>query len=161
VLTVAIAILAVGATMIYLFERGSNPSIDSPGDAVWWAIVTATTVGYGDISPTTWGGRAVAVVLMFVGIGVIGLFTGNVAGFFIEQEANPPSDVEARLARIEAQLALLIERHGTTAAAVMAVTLPVTPGSTLNRRQRLMPPGASSSRAGICPLTCSESAGLS
>lgn len=130
VLTVAIAILAVGATMIYLFERGSNPSIDSPGDAVWWAIVTATTVGYGDISPTTWGGRAVAVVLMFVGIGVIGLFTGNVAGFFIEQEANPPSDVEARLARIEAQLALLIERHGTTAAAVdvAAGSAPNTPG---------------------------------
>ena len=110
VLTVAFAVLVIGASLVYVFERGTNPFIDSPGDALWWAVVTATTVGYGDISPTTWGGRAVAVMLMFVGIGVIGLFTGSVAGFFVEQEAAPPSDVEARLARIEAQLELLLAR---------------------------------------------------
>ncbi len=111
VLVVAAAVMVVGAVLVYIFERDTNASIDSPGDAVWWAIVTATTVGYGDISPATWGGRVVAVVLMFVGIGVIGLFTGSVAGYFVEQETAPVSDVDARLARIEAQLAQLLDRH--------------------------------------------------
>jgi voltage-gated potassium channel len=53
------------------------------GDAIWWAFVTATTVGYGDISPTTTEGRFVAAFLMLTGIGFIGLLTGTVATFFL------------------------------------------------------------------------------
>ncbi|MBA4495672.1 potassium channel family protein [Paenactinomyces guangxiensis] len=53
-------------------------------DAVWWAVVTTTTVGYGDISPVTLGGRVIATILMFTGIGLIGSVTASVATHFIE-----------------------------------------------------------------------------
>jgi voltage-gated potassium channel len=53
------------------------------GDALWWSFVTTTTVGYGDISPATVGGRIVAVVLMLVGIGFLGMFTASVATYFL------------------------------------------------------------------------------
>ena len=53
-------------------------------DALWWAIVTLTTVGFGDIAPVTLGGRLIGVVLMFFGIGVLGMFTATIAGVFVE-----------------------------------------------------------------------------
>ena len=55
-------------------------------DALWWSFVTTTTVGYGDISPTTSLGRIIAVVLMIVGIGFIGMLTGTIATFFIKNK---------------------------------------------------------------------------
>lgn len=61
-----------------------EPGIGNFGDALWWSFVTTTTVGYGDISPKTGAGRLVAVALMLLGIGFIGLFTGTVATFFVE-----------------------------------------------------------------------------
>lgn len=51
-------------------------------DAVWWCIVTCTTVGYGDISPSTAVGRVVAVVLMLFGIALIGMLTGAITTYF-------------------------------------------------------------------------------
>ena len=68
---------AFGST--YFQEGQSFP------DALWWAIVTLTTVGYGDISPSSLGGRLIGVVLMFFGIGVLGLFTATIAGVFVEK----------------------------------------------------------------------------
>lgn len=59
-----------------------EPSFDSYGDALWWAIVTMTTVGYGDLYPETTIGRIIASVLMLTGIGLIGLITGTVASIF-------------------------------------------------------------------------------
>lgn len=56
-------------------------------DSIWWSFVTATTVGYGDISPTTTGGRVIAVILMFVGIGTIGLLTGTIATYFFSVDS--------------------------------------------------------------------------
>jgi len=53
-------------------------------DAMWWSIVTMTTVGYGDISPATLGGRIVATVVMLSGIGLLALLTATIAGIFIE-----------------------------------------------------------------------------
>ena len=55
-------------------------------DAIWWAFVTASTVGYGDISPTSTAGRLVAVILMLVGIGFIGILTGNIATYFLNKQ---------------------------------------------------------------------------
>ena len=53
-------------------------------DAIWWSIVTLTTVGYGDITPVTIGGRITGIFLMLTGIGLLGLFTATIAGIFVE-----------------------------------------------------------------------------
>lgn len=55
------------------------------GDGIWWAFVTATTVGYGDISPSTTYGRMIAMVLMLVGIGLIGSLTSTLTSFFLSR----------------------------------------------------------------------------
>ena len=55
------------------------------GDALWWSFVTTTTVGYGDIAPTSVGGRLIAVFLMIVGIGFLSILTGTIATFFMNQ----------------------------------------------------------------------------
>jgi voltage-gated potassium channel len=107
----ALVIVLLGAVGVYLVERGQNPAIGGFGDAIWWAMVTATTVGYGDVSPVTVEGRFIAVLLMLVGIGVIGVFTATVAGYFVhEEEASTDRDVQARLAAIEAKLDEILRR---------------------------------------------------
>lgn len=79
---VAIGVLMVivlGSLAFWYFE----PKLNFP-DSIWWAVVTVTTVGYGDISPITFGGRIVGTVLMLSGIGLIGAFTATIAGLFLE-----------------------------------------------------------------------------
>lgn len=55
-------------------------------DGLWWAVVTLTTVGYGDISPTTTGGRFVGMAVMIIGIGFLGVLTASIATIFIEEK---------------------------------------------------------------------------
>ena len=89
VLIAAAGTLFLGAWLVLLFEekaKGSN--IHSYPDALWWAIVTVTTVGYGDRYPVSAGGRAVAVVLMLVGIGLIGVLTATVASVFVKEHTD-------------------------------------------------------------------------
>ena len=77
---VIVVLIVAGAGGLTWFEE------DRPfPDAVWWAIVTLTTVGFGDIAPVSLGGRLIGVVLMFFGIGVLGMFTATIAGAFVEQ----------------------------------------------------------------------------
>lgn len=78
VLLVALGSILVGAGAVWV----ADPSFETYGDALWWAVVTSTTVGYGDLSPTTALARSVAVVVMLVGIGTIGMLTGAIATFF-------------------------------------------------------------------------------
>lgn len=68
-----------GADLFHAFEHGVNENVHSFFDSIWWAMVTITTVGYGDIAPVTTGGRVVSMVLMMLGIGFLGLTTGLVA----------------------------------------------------------------------------------
>lgn len=70
----------VGAAGMYLAEGRSFT------DSLWWSFVTVTTVGYGDISPSTTIGRIIAAILMLVGIGFLGILTGTISTFFIKQE---------------------------------------------------------------------------
>ena len=60
-----------------------EPGIQSLPDGLWWSLVTAMTVGYGDLSPRTGEGRLIAAVLMLAGIGTIGMVTGSIATFFL------------------------------------------------------------------------------
>ena len=80
---VTFCILAVGTIGMALFEKDKNESLDSIGDAIWWSMVTVTTVGYGDISPATIGGRIIGVVVMIFGIGFLGMFTATIASIFV------------------------------------------------------------------------------
>lgn len=79
-LGVIVALVLLGAAGLTVFEADR-----SFPDALWWAIVTVTTVGFGDIAPTSLGGRIIGVVLMFFGIGVLGMFTATIAGVFVER----------------------------------------------------------------------------
>ncbi|HET9127136.1 MAG TPA: ion channel [Propionibacteriaceae bacterium] len=75
-----------GALAVLQAERPDpNANIKSIGDALWWAIATMTTVGYGDRYPVTTTGRLVAVTLMIGGIAVLGLTTATVASWLVER----------------------------------------------------------------------------
>jgi voltage-gated potassium channel len=112
VVLLTFATVLLGSLGIYIEEQGVNPSIRSFGDAVWWGMVTVTTVGYGDVSPVTLEGRLIAVILMLTGIGVIGVFTATVASFFLEAQQTEVHDVAARLVAVEAKLDRILQRLG-------------------------------------------------
>ncbi|HET6189734.1 MAG TPA: ion channel, partial [Trebonia sp.] len=101
-----------GAIIVYLFERhapGSN--IHTLGNAVWWAFVTVTTVGYGDFYPVTTWGRITACFIMGTGLLTLAVVTAQVASSFVTQapgRARPAPPDEA--ARREVTLAELDER---------------------------------------------------
>jgi voltage-gated potassium channel len=75
-------VVVIGSLVAYHAEHPVNPEYATVGDALWWGIVTLTTVGYGDIVPKTTTGRWVAVVIMITGIAVLGLLAGSLASFF-------------------------------------------------------------------------------
>ena len=95
--TSAVILLAVSASAMYGVERDAKGSnIHTFGDALWWAVTTVTTVGYGDRYPTTAAGRSVAAGLMVVGIALLGVVTASVAAWFVAQ-LQAVEDSEARV----------------------------------------------------------------
>jgi voltage-gated potassium channel len=106
VLLSVLAIVGVGSAAEFAFEQHTpGANIHSFGDALWWAIVTVTTVGYGDKYPVSAGGRGVAVVLMLTGIGLVGVLSATVASYFVGQRTEGDmTELHRRLDRIEALL---------------------------------------------------------
>ena len=103
ILTVT-AIIVAGAAQ----SAASAGDFDSLWDGVWWAVETVTTVGYGDLYPTTVQGRLIGMVLMFVGIGFLSLLTAAVASRFVKQERGEEhAEVMETLRQIEADVAEL------------------------------------------------------
>jgi voltage-gated potassium channel len=85
---VSLAIVVFSSVAIVQFEAGAdNSNIKTAEDALWWAFVTITTVGYGDRYPVTVEGRILAVFLMILGVGVFATFSGFVAAWFLTPEA--------------------------------------------------------------------------
>ncbi|MBP2032182.1 voltage-gated potassium channel [Clostridium algifaecis] len=81
-LQATVLIIFIGAIGLHLTEGRSF------GDAIWWSFVTTTTVGYGDISPSTTLGRIIASILMITGIGFIGILTSTISSYFIDKKLN-------------------------------------------------------------------------
>jgi voltage-gated potassium channel len=129
-LVAALVLVMNGAVVTYLYERhASGSNIHTLGEAVWWAMVTVTTVGYGDYYPVTAPGRITALFIMAIGIMTLAVLTAQVASSFVDQASRrralaSPSPREAgdvtvadlmeRLARIEALLAAPPAEPGAT-----------------------------------------------
>jgi voltage-gated potassium channel len=85
VIVTALFLTYLAGIEITMAERGEpGATIQSVGDGFWWAITTLTTVGYGDIYPTTTEGRFIAVGLMVSGICVLGFISATVAAWFVK-----------------------------------------------------------------------------
>lgn len=83
ILTAWLVVMAGCSIALYAAENGVNAAVDSPWDALWWGITTMTTVGYGDVYPTTGEGRLAASVLMLLGIGLFSVVTATMTSFFV------------------------------------------------------------------------------
>lgn len=81
VANVTVAIIVTDSLIVSMVEKIPF------GDAVWWAIVTTTTVGYGDFYPHTIVGKIAAVILMFLGIGLIGHLTSTISNYFTNNQS--------------------------------------------------------------------------
>ncbi len=113
VLLIVFVIVFACAGLEVAFERHvhSSHGIHNFGEALWWAVVTVTTVGYGDRVPETAAGQGVAVVLMLVGIGLVGVLTATIASFFVSEQRDDlrlaVQSVQEQLSRVEAMVSAL------------------------------------------------------
>jgi voltage-gated potassium channel len=81
-----LAVAVICSIALYIAESGVNPNIHSPFDALWWGIVTLSTVGYGDVTPVTPEGRFAGAALMILGITLFAAITGTITSFLIKLE---------------------------------------------------------------------------
>ena len=106
------SLLAFVAALAVLDVERSSPdaNISDFGDAIWWAVTTMTTVGYGDHYPVTSVGRVVAFGLMLGGIALLGAVTATLASWLVESvhaEKQQAEDLQATVRRLEAKIDLL------------------------------------------------------
>jgi voltage-gated potassium channel len=97
----------ISAAAFYFAEASSNPEIHSPIDAIWWAIVTLTTVGYGDLFPVTPEGRLAGSALMIVGITLWAAITGTITSLLISSsaaDASVPEKIRQLKALVDEEL---------------------------------------------------------
>ena len=93
-LYISLTVILIASSLYCISEKVSF------GTALWWSITTATTVGYGDVSPTTGLGKTAAILLMFLGIGFIGMLTSSLTNFF---DTSTDNDLEKELAELKQQ----------------------------------------------------------
>jgi voltage-gated potassium channel len=111
-LGVSLVVILVAGLLMAAIE----PSVTTPWDGIWWAWVTVTTVGYGDIVPTTAAGKMFGALLILLGVGLFSLMTASFSSFFIGRdvtkvEENLERDV-GRVAREEESILATIDRVG-------------------------------------------------
>lgn len=111
-LALYIVVIAGSCAVVLVESQAPNGNIRTGGEAVWWAFVTLATVGFGDYYPVTTVGRFSAVMMMFGGIGLIGVITSYLATTFVERRGAAQDDrIEAMQTELAEIRALLRERR--------------------------------------------------
>jgi voltage-gated potassium channel len=102
---ITVFVVVVSGAVESVIDTGDFQSL---WDGIWWAVVTVTTVGYGDVYPTTVQGRIVAMVVMLVGIGFLSVLTATIASHFVKTErGTETTEIMETLRRVEVELAEL------------------------------------------------------
>jgi voltage-gated potassium channel len=114
-----IIVVWVGSLMVLNAERSAKgATITNFGDALWWAMETVTTVGYGDVVPVTMAGRITATMVMLLGISVLGAVTAGISASVIRQsghQQSPSQQVLNEIAELKSMVAALQAHAGITA----------------------------------------------
>ena len=87
-LVYAVGLVLIIATVVTTVEEGSGSPLGFFSNSLWWAVATVTTVGYGDMVPSTPAGRVAGVVLMLGGVGLVGALTANFAAVMVRRQRN-------------------------------------------------------------------------
>ena len=107
----AIGLVLIVSTVVTTVESSRNSQIDSFPTALWWAMATVTTVGYGDVVPVTPVGRVFGYLLMIGGIAIYSALTANIASILVRKE-DPGAAALASLAEEVRELRDSLERSG-------------------------------------------------
>jgi voltage-gated potassium channel len=94
ILGITLVILLGGAISFYLLEHKVNKEVDNLGDAIYWAIVSMTTTGYGDVTPSTSAGRVTAAIVVLSGLVLLSIVTATVASVFVEKKIREGKGLE-------------------------------------------------------------------
>lgn len=94
-------LIGAGASALFYFEHEINPTVKSPLDAVWWAVSTVSTVGYGDVTPISPHGRIAGIVLMILGTALFWSYTALFADALLSDEM---TDLESELRQMDRRL---------------------------------------------------------
>ena len=127
VILLVLLVLEFGSMAVLRFEQyAPDANITTAGDALWWAFVSITTVGYGDKFPTTSGGRVSAFFVLAAGVGLFGVLSGYLANFFLspasaDEPESPETDQGATAATVQAGV--------SPSAAAAPVAIPADPAA--------------------------------
>jgi voltage-gated potassium channel len=109
----------IASIAVLSFENVPQANIRSAGDALWWALCTISTVGYGDFYPVTWEGRIVAAILMTTGVGMIGVLSGTMVSWLVQpgydRDKKELLHLREEIAALTAQVAALRESSASAA----------------------------------------------
>ncbi len=107
-LLMSVLLIILSSVAILHVETAGDANIRTAEDAVWWAMVTVTTVGYGDKFPLSSEGRMIGALLMTAGVGIFGTFSGFVAAWFVESPGRRSEELKA-IEELSRQVAALGE----------------------------------------------------
>lgn len=93
-MSLVFGIVFIFGASAYMLEHAHNPAFSDVSDGLWWAFVTLTTVGYGDVYPVTSGGRIVAVFTMLFGIAIYSLMIANLT-YFVEESGRKRKELNS------------------------------------------------------------------
>jgi voltage-gated potassium channel len=129
ILSIVVAVVFASAFFMWRVEYDApDATITTFRAAMWWAFVTTTTVGYGDYTPVTQVGRAIATVVMIVGIGLIGTVSATVAAWFVTRPGEPDTEPATEPATLLDRLDELSAQQDEIRALLIALQRPTTSG---------------------------------
>ncbi len=98
--------------VVGVLAAGVDPNIKSPIDGVWWALATISTVGYGDVVPTSWMGRMIGMVLILFGLGLFVIITANFLALFLKHQVTEATSVPQAIGKLIKEIhALRVEQQ--------------------------------------------------